>query len=147
MNSLTYSINLKTITSMRKYFILSLIFLGTQSQTSAQQLAYFDAAQAYNRLLIEKHSGAYQRIDNFKVIGTSYFLGEKHRADLFARGETAYNISVSYNTYNQEVEFYSSANPNQPLLKEAKLVDSFELKQDVANSVPENIKFVNGSFI
>jgi hypothetical protein len=117
------------------------------SAVSAQQLAYFDAAQAYNRLLVEKNNGSYQRVDNYKVIGTSYFFGEKHRADLFAKGEIAYNIFISYNTYNQEVEFYSSANPNQPLVKEAKLVDSFEIKEDMTKSVTENMKFVNGSFI
>jgi hypothetical protein len=132
---------------MQKKLLLFALVLLLKVNSYSQQLAYFDAAQAYNRLLIEKNSGSYQRIDNYKVIGTSYFLGEKRRADLFAKGETAYNIYISYNTYNQEVEFYSSANPNQPLVKEAKLIDSFEIKQDLTNSVPENIKFVNGSFI
>lgn len=132
---------------MQKKLLLITLALLLKVNSYSQQLAYFDAAQAYNRLLIEKNSGVYQRIDNYKVIGTSYFLGEKHRADLFAKGETAYNISISYNTYNQELEFYSSSNPNQPLVKEAKLVDSFEIKEDITKSISENIKFINGSII
>lgn len=112
----------------------------------AQQLSYSDAAQAYNRLLIEKNNGIYIRIGNYKVVGTPYLFGEKNKGDLFAKGETGYNILINYNTYNQEVEFYSS-NLTKPLIKEPQQVDSFILKQNAGSVIEENLKFISGEVL
>lgn len=112
-----------------------------------QQMAYVDPAQAYNRLLIEKSGDSYMRIKNYKVIGSPYLFGQKIKGDLFAKGETAADIALSYNTYNNEVEFYSRSNSSQPLIKEVQQVDSFTIHKNPAAGVIENLHFINGSFI
>lgn len=122
--------------------VVSVLFAGT---LYSQQASYFDAAQAYNRLLIEKSNGSYIQIGNYKVIGTPYLYGEKNGGDLFAKGETAYNIYLSYNSYNQTIEFYSSSNPEKSLVKESYDVDSFVLKQNSNSGITQRIKFFNGT--
>lgn len=128
------------------YFLFALLSLSFFHVT-AQQSAYFDAAQAYNKLLVERGNGSYMRVDQYKVVGTPFFLGEKHKGHLFAKGETAHNILLSYNTYNQELSFYSSGNPDNALVKTPQLVDSFVLKQNLSKEIDEDIVFINGRFI
>lgn len=113
----------------------------------AQQAAYSDAAQAYNKLLIEKSNNSYTRIDNYKVVGSPYLFGGKNRGNLFARKEFAYDINLSYNTYNNEIEFYSSSNPSKSLIKDFEMVDSFILKQNLNSGINENIKFVSSKIL
>ncbi|RYY72904.1 MAG: hypothetical protein EOO52_20110 [Gammaproteobacteria bacterium] len=132
---------------MKRAVLLTLIGIASLLSvipSNAQQLSYSDAAQAYNRLLIERGNGTFQRISTYKVQGTQFLFGEKHQGNMFAAGETAYNIRLSYNTYNQELEFNSSANPTQPLVKSAKEVDSFVIKPNADLGIAENLKFVNG---
>lgn len=134
---------------MKKLFLfvfLNMIFL-LPFTVHAQQLSYSDAAQAYNRILLEKGNGTFQRISAYKVRGTQYLFGEKHPGDMFATGETAYNIRVSYNTYNQELEFYSSANPDKPLIKDPKEIDSFTIKPNANLGITEPLLFVNGKYL
>ncbi|RYD92664.1 MAG: hypothetical protein EOP50_12370 [Sphingobacteriales bacterium] len=107
-------------------------------------MSYFDAAQAYNRILLEKNDGSYQRISAYKVIGTQFLFGDRHPGDMFAPGEMAKNIQVSYNTYNQEIGLYTSENPNKALVKEAKNVDSFRLRPKGIANVSEEFVFYNG---
>ncbi|MCW3074437.1 MAG: hypothetical protein JWP69_1506 [Flaviaesturariibacter sp.] len=126
-----------------KYRVLLLLLLLNATSYS-QQLSYSDAAQAYNRILLEKGNGTYQRVSTYRVRGTQYLFGEKHQANMFAKGETAYNIKISYNTFNQEVEFYSTSNPNKALIKDAKEVDSFVIKPNANLGLTENLVFVNG---
>lgn len=104
--------------------IISFILLFISGAAMAQS-GYMDNALNYNRLIRERTGdGVYKVIGNFRVVGTSYLFGEKNKGNLFSTEAKAYNIYLSYNTYNQEVEFYSSANPDKPLVKEPGTVDS-----------------------
>lgn len=112
------------------------------------QSGYMDNALNYNRLIREKTGdGVYKLIGNFRVIGTSYLYGEKNKGNLFSPEAKAYNIYLSYNTYNQEVEFYSSANPEKPLVKEPGTVDSFIINDNIELGINKPIKFVYATHI
>lgn len=118
------------------------------SPVSAQSGALGDNALNYNRLIIEKTGdGVYKLIGTYKVVGTSYLFGERNKGDLFTTEAKAYNISLSYNTYNQEVEFYSSSNPDKPLIKEPGTVDSFFINSNESLGIPAKLKFVYGPHI
>jgi hypothetical protein len=107
-----------------------------------------DPALNHNRLLQQKlGEGNYVVIGNYKVKGTPYLFGGNNNADLFTPTEKAYNINVSYNTYNQEVGFVSTSNPTTPLVKEAGEVDSFVIKQNIENGIPGDIRFVYGKIL
>lgn len=126
------------------FFVLSIQSLTAQTGLPA----YSDNALKYNRLMIEKTGeGVYKMISVFKVIGTSYLFGERNKGNLFSPEAKAYNISLSYNTYNQQIEFYSTANPDKPLIKEPGEVDSFSINSNAELGLPEAIKFVYGSHL
>ncbi len=109
---------------------------------------YVDNALSYNRLIREKTGeGVYKLIGQYRVIGTSYLFGERNKGNLFSTEAKAYNISLSYNTYNQEVEFYSTANPDKPLVKEPGSVDSFVINENPELDITKPLKFVYGSHI
>lgn len=123
------------------------ILLAAANVASAQS-GYMDNALNYSRLIIEKTTeGMYKLIGPYKVVGTSYLFGEKNKGDLFSADAKAWNINLSYNTYNQELEFYSSSNPDKPLIKEAGTVDSFILHQKIESGITNPIKFVYGNLI
>ena len=103
------------ILNKKIFFPLSLLFVTTVvlGQTPG---AVGDNALNYNRLIKEKTGdGVYKLIGTYKVVGTSYLFGEKNQGNLFSKEANAFNVFLSYNTYNQEVEFYSSSNPDKPL--------------------------------
>lgn len=131
---------------MKTPLILFLIFV-VQTGGFTQQASFFDPAQAYNRLLIEKNNGVYTRISNYKVVGSPYLFGEKNGGHMFSKEEKAYNIFLSYDTYTQNIEFYSSANPDKPLIKEPGSLDTFLIKKNPANGLENNIIFIYGSLL
>ena len=81
------------------------------------------------------------------MLGSPYLFGVRRNADLFTPKEKAYLIDINYNAYNQEVEFYSTSNPTQPLVKEPGEVDSFIMKQNPDVGLLQDIRFVYGSII
>lgn len=81
------------------------------------------------------------------MVGSPYLYGEKHAGDLFAKGETAYNIHISYNAHHQQIEFYSSSNPETPLVKEFEEVDSFVIRANKDLSIYNDLKFINGKVL
>ncbi|MDZ4810298.1 MAG: hypothetical protein SGI96_18825, partial [Bacteroidota bacterium] len=102
----------------------------------------------HNRLVREKTGdGVYKMIGPFKVVGTSYLFGEKNNGNLFSNAAKAYNIFLSYNTYNQELEFYSVSNPDKPLVKEPGEVDSFIILPSTDLGIINPLKFVYGTVI
>lgn len=110
--------------------------------------AWTDPALNHNKLLQQQTSdGAYKLIGTYKVIGSSFLFGERHKGDVFSATEKAWNIFISYNTYNQELEFYSTANPNEPLVKEPGTLDSFIIQADNALGITTPLKFVYSSVI
>ncbi|MEO7922511.1 MAG: hypothetical protein ABIR30_02450 [Chitinophagaceae bacterium] len=104
-----------------------------------------DPALNHNRLLVQ--DGVYQQVGTYKVKGSQYLFGQKHKGDVFSPVEKAWNIFISYNTYNQELEFYSTSNPDKPLVKEPGTLDSFIIHADIPAGIPANLKFVYGSVL
>jgi hypothetical protein len=129
---------------MKIIFTVSLLFI--LSDIVAQQASYFDPAQAYNRLLIEKGNGTYRQISNFKVTGTSFLYGEKNIGSIYATNETGDNILLTYDTYTQNVDFSPSAT-GPVLTKEPGALDSFIIKKKPDAMLDNDILFVYGSIL
>lgn len=107
-----------------------------------------DPALNHNKLLQQQTSeGMYKMIGVFKVVGSAYLFGEHNKADMFSTEAKAYNIFISYNTYNQEVEFYSTSNPDVPLVKEPGDIDSFIIQSNIGMGIVTPLKFIYGSHI
>ncbi len=105
-----------------------------------------DPAMNHNKLLQNQAGeGVFKQIGPYKVQGSPYLFGERHKADMYSKEAKAFNIFVSYNTYNQEVEFYSTSNPYQPLVKETGEIDSFVIKQNKDINIPADLKFIYGA--
>jgi hypothetical protein len=111
------------------------------------QSGYMDNALNYSRLILTKSEGMYKLIGTFKVQGTSYLFGEQNKADMFSPEAKAYNISLSYNTHNQEIEFFSSSNPDKALVKEPGTVDSFTIHSNESLGIIHSLKFIYGSHL
>jgi len=121
---------------------------GAMVSRQPDSRGWTDPALNHNKLLQQQTSeGMYTLVGPYKVIGSSYLFGEHHKADLFATEAKAYNIYISYNTYNQEVEFYSTSNPDRPLVKEPGTVDSFTIQQNIEVGILAPLKFVYGSVL
>lgn len=107
-----------------------------------------DNALNYSRLIIAKaENGGYQQIGTYKVMGTSYLFGQGNQGDLFSSEAKAWNIRLSYNTYNQQVEFTSNSNPDKPLIKEPGEVDSFIIHANAEMGINNPLKFCYASVI
>ncbi len=108
--------------------------------------AWTDPALNHNKLMQQQTAeGGYKLIGPYKVVGSSFLFGEHHKGDMFSPEAKALNVYVSYNTYNQEVEFYSTANPDKPLVKEPGTLDSFNIHESVSLGIVKPLKFVYGS--
>ena len=133
-------------TTVTKFFAL-IIVLGF-IKVGYSQSGYMDNALNYNKLLQNStEEGVYKMIGSFRVIGTSYLFGNKNKGDMFSSEAKAYNISLGYNTYNQEVEFYSTSNPDQPLIKEPGSIDSFIIHSNISVGLNNPLKFIYGSHL
>ncbi|HEX2683594.1 MAG TPA: hypothetical protein VHL77_06665, partial [Ferruginibacter sp.] len=132
---------------MRKTLPLLLVLLASAAQ--AQQAAYFDAAQAFNKLVMDRQNmnGEFIRVGTYKVIGTPYLFGEKNNGNVYSATEKAQNISLSYNVYNQQIEFYSTANTTNALVKEPGTLDSFKLKKNSAANIESDLDFIYGPLL
>lgn len=134
---------------MKMFITFSMVFIfsAALTQTSlGQQGSYFDPAQAYNRLLIEKNNGTYRQISNYKVTGTSFLYGEQNKGDIFAPTEAAADIPLTYDTYTQNVDFYPSGSA-KALTKEPGSLDSFIIKKKPEAMLDNDIKFIYGSLL
>lgn len=136
-------INMQIQIRVLAIFSLLVVSTGVFAQTQSSDLAL-----NHNRLIREKTGdGVYKLIGTYKVVGTSFLFGEKNKANLFSIEANAFNIHLSYNTYNQEVEFYSSSNPDKPLVKKTAEVDSFFLLPNIELGIVTPLKFVYGSHL
>ncbi len=134
--------------TLSKKILLPLLLLYTGIVAAQTAGALGDNALNYNRLIREKTGeGVYKLIGAYKVVGTSYLFGEKNQGNLFSQEAKAINVYLSYNTYNQEVEFYSSSNPDKPLIKEPGTVDSFILNRNESLGITSALKFVYGTHL
>ncbi len=125
---------------MKSYlFSLSVFFFGSMQLLNAQ--SNLEPALAYN-LLDLQNSGSYIVIGNFKVKGTPYLFGGKKKGDIYANKEFGSDVVLSYNTYNQDIEF--DMNGNKGLTKNVGEVDSFVLKPDGSNYLTD-LFFINAA--
>lgn len=128
--------------------ILTLFVSGKRAQPQGTVPGYHDPALSRNKLLREQQEdGVYKLIATYKVIGSPYLFGEKLNGDLSSPAEQAQNIDLSYNTYSQDIEFYSTSNRTNALVKSPGEVDSFVLKQNTTNGIAEDLKFIFGSHV
>ncbi len=119
---------------------------GRMVSTAPDMGAWTDPALNHNKLIQQQQGdGGYKLMGAYKVVGSPYLFGQHHKGDMFATEAKAYNIFISYNTYNQEVEFYSTSNPDKPLIKEPGTVDSFIIQQDLGIGISNPLKFIYGS--
>ncbi|MBK6937747.1 MAG: hypothetical protein IPH18_13310 [Chitinophagaceae bacterium] len=115
---------------------------------TSEMRGWTDPALQHNKLLQEQTGdGMYKLIGPYKVIGSSFLFGEPLKGDMFSPGTKAYNIKLSYNTYNQEVGFLSVQNSGTPLVKEPGDLDSFIIQRDTALDIQFPMKFIYGSLL
>lgn len=121
---------------------------GSMVTTAPDSRGWTDPALNHNRLLQQQTGdGVYKIIGVYKVMGSPYFFGQRNKGDMFSNETKAYNIFLSYNTYNQELEFYSVSNPDKPLIKEPGDIDSFIIQRNVEFGIANPMKFVYGSLL
>lgn len=89
----------------------------------------------------------YYQIGGYRVKGNPYYKEEFILGDIYSTTETAKNIYLRYDIYNQKVEFISSANPDQILVKEPGDLDSFLLYKNEKKIIVEDIKFLYANTI
>jgi hypothetical protein len=122
--------------------------LDRWGRPAPNSVGWTDPALDHNKLLQQQTGeGMYKMIGTYKVVGSSFLLGVRHPADIFAPEVKAYNIFISYNTYNQEIEFYSIGNPDKPLVRDPGTLDSFIIHQDTGRHISNQLKFVYGSVL
>lgn len=121
---------------------------GAMIGVTPDSRGWTDPALGHNRLLQNQlGEGAYKVIGNFKVLGSPYLYGGNLKADMFTSEAKAYNITISYNTFNQEVEFISTSNPDAPLIREPGSIDSFLIQASTNAGIMTPLKFVYGSIL
>ena len=131
---------------MLKTAIYLLLLLCTSGICKSQSKAFSDPAQMYNRLLLEKGNSV-SRIGNFKVNGTPYLYGGQQMGVLFMHGEKAAYAYLSYNTYDQTMEYVATLNAGQPLLKPTGIVDSFKIIKNKELSFDNDLLFVSAKIV
>ena len=129
--------------------IMMNVFLCLLNLTAlSQAMSYTDPAAAYQRVLLEKSgAGTYQQIGNFKVTGSPYLYGEKLKGAVYAGKESGSNITLSYNTFKQELDIYQNESPFA-IIKPATEVDSFILiKPSESKYLRENLQFYSSRLL
>jgi hypothetical protein len=123
------------------FFFVSILEITGQSSVPG----YHDPALSRNKLLREQQGeGVYKLIGAYKVKGISYLFGQKLVADIFSVKETATNVNIHYDTYNQEIEFFSAGNPARPLVKAPGEIDSFIVKPQADAGINDELRFIYG---
>lgn len=121
---------------------------NTMVTTMPDSRGWTDPALNHNKLLQQQTSeGMYKLIGPYKVVGSSFLYGEHLAGDMFAPEAKAFNIYLSYNTYSQEVEFYSTSNPDKSLVREPGTLDSFTIKASPELGFNETLKFIYGKHL
>ncbi|MEO7984171.1 MAG: hypothetical protein ABI688_08820 [Bacteroidota bacterium] len=121
---------------------------NTMVSRTPDSRGWTDPALNHNKLLQQQTTeGTYTLIGTYKVVGNPYLFGQHHKGDMYAPDARAQNIYLSYNTYNQEVEFYSSSNPDKSLVKEPGTLDSFTIQENKELGIACPLKFVYGAVV
>jgi hypothetical protein len=121
--------------------------MSSFKKIKAQALSYTDPAAGYLKLMLEKgDEGSYQRVGNFKVIGTSYLFGEKNDGNAFAGNDKSENIKLGYNTYNQKIDI-SLDGLNTSFFKTPAELDSFIINKSGSQYIKEDLLFYSSKII
>ena len=124
--------------SNSRIFIITLLFFSVNI-ANAQKSVYLNQ---YKTPQNSKPLIGYYQIGGYRVRGNPYYKEEFILGDIYSVAETAKNIYLRYDIYNQKVEFISSASPNQILVKEPDDLDSFLLYKNEKKIIVEDIKFL-----
>jgi hypothetical protein len=133
---------MKSILTTAALFLVLMVKAQPPPYNGSYNFKNGDPATNYNKYMVMHENKAYTQVGHYKVYGSSYVFGRHHLGNLYAKGETGLNIYLSYNVHSQEVEFYSSSNASEPLVKEIGTVDSFLLRRD--SLISEDLKFYYG---
>jgi hypothetical protein len=121
---------------------------NTMVSRAPDSRGWTDPALNHNKLLQQRTGeGTLIVIGNFKVKGSPFLYGGMHKGNVFSATEKAWNIIISYNTYNQELEFLSTSNPTTPYVKEPGELDSFVIQKDMEAGIISDLKFVYGQVL
>lgn len=137
---------------MKKFILVSLVLVSL-NQLHAQAgitptVGWVDPAMGHNRLIREQTGdGVYKLVGPYKVIGSSYLFGDRNKGNMYSAEATAVNIQLGYNTYNQELEFYSGENISKPLVKMPGEVDSFLFLANKSVGLTQDIRFIYGKHL
>ena len=136
------------IMRLKKISLLGFVIIYPFFDLIAQAMSYTDPAAAYQRVLLEKgDGGTYQQIGNFKVTGSPYLYGEKLKGAVYAGKESGSNISLSYNTYKQELDIYQNES-SFAIIKPATEIDSFIIiKPSDSKYMRENLQFYSSRLL
>lgn len=137
---------------MQRPLLVTILLVSVQfAQAQAAitpTVGWVDPAMNHNRLIREQNGdGVYKLIGPYKVLGTSYLFGNRNKGNMYAAEATAINIQLSYNTYNQEIEFFSGENINNPLVKMPGEVDSFVFLANKSVGLDRDVHFVYGKHL
>lgn len=129
--------------------LLCFILISQTSQAQIGIAGYVDPAMTHNAFIRETSSeGAYKLIGPYKVIGTSFLFGEKNKGSLYTpESGASHNVFISYNTYNQEVEFLGPSNPNKAMMKTPGQVDSMVFDANPQIGLESPMKMIYGSHL
>jgi len=126
--------------------LYSAIALLIMHITNAQQASFFDPAQAYNRLLIEKNGGKFTRVGAYKVIGSPILFGEKRKGNIWSNVDSLKNIQVGYNIYNQEI-YFPGADGGKDITREPGSINYFSISADSALKILTDMEFTYGPIL
>lgn len=128
-----------------KYFLFLLLNIVTIPDVDAQSARYFDPGQAFLRMAIEKGGiETFQRMGNYKVLGTSFLFGPGQVGDIYFKNGHAKNVFVSYDTYKQLLAV-NTDDAGKALVKQLNDLDSFTLKATNNSVFKIDLHFINAS--
>ena len=125
------------------FFIITFVCFSAFA-ADAQQSVYLNQNKTPKN---SKPLIGYYQIGGFRVKGNPYYREEFILGDIYSKTEIAKNIYLRFDIYYQNVEFISSGNPNQILVKEPGDLDSFLLYKKEKKEIVEDIKFVYATTI
>ena len=124
-------------------FFFYLLFCFFNQAHAQQDVVLFQYKTPKNSLPV---TGYYQ-IQGYRVKGNPYYKPEFILGDMYSVVETAKNIYLRFDVYYQNVEFISSANKDQILVKEPAELDSFLIYKKENKIIKEDIRFVYATII
>ena len=89
----------------------------------------------------------YYQIEGLRVKGDPYYRPEFVLGDMYSATETAKNVYIRFDVYYQNIEFISTANKDQIMVKEAGDLDSFLIYKKEDKVIKEDIRMVYAPII